>query len=68
MLGLIATQLKTAMGSADRLLRWKGTSFVMFINSTETIQDLRLRLGETVAATGHQYVEVRKKSVMFPSA
>ena len=34
MLSLIAAQLKTLLGPNDRLLRWKGTSFVMFINST----------------------------------
>ncbi len=34
MLAAIASQLKAVQGPEDRLLRWKGTSFVMFIVST----------------------------------
>jgi GGDEF domain-containing protein len=65
MLSLIATQLKTLLGPSDRLLRWKGTSFVMFINSTESIQAIRALLAETVAATGQQYIEVGRKSALL---
>jgi GGDEF domain-containing protein len=65
MLSLIAAQLKTLLGPNDRLLRWKGTSFVMFINSTEGIQDIRARLAETVATTGQQYIEVGRKSALL---
>ena len=65
MLSLIAAQLKALLGPNDRLLRWKGTSFVMFINSTEGIQDIRARLAETVATTGQQYIEVGRKSALL---
>lgn len=33
MLAMIGTHLKPMLSGDDRLLRWKGTSFVMFINS-----------------------------------
>jgi GGDEF domain-containing protein len=65
MLTLIATQLKTVLGPADRLLRWKRTSFVMFINSAGAIQEVRTRLAGAVAATSQQYFEVGRNSAML---
>ena len=65
MLTVIATQLKTLLGPNDRLLRWKGTSFVMFIKSTEALHEIRTRLAEAVAATGQQYIEVGRKSALL---
>jgi GGDEF domain-containing protein len=65
MLALIGKQLKTALGPSDRLLRWKGTSFVMFLNTTETAVQIRGRLGGTVAAIGRQYIEVGRNSAML---
>jgi GGDEF domain-containing protein len=65
MLSIIATHLKTTLGPNDRLLRWKGTSFVMFIDSTHAIRGIRARLAETVAATGQQYIEVGTKSTLL---
>jgi GGDEF domain-containing protein len=65
MLSLIAAKLKTVLGPSDRLLRWKGTSFVMFIDSPETIQDVRVRLAGVVAETSQQYIEVGRKSTLL---
>ena len=65
MLNLIATELKTALYPHDRLLRWKGTSFVMFINSTAAIPEIRSRLAKAVAATSQQYIEVGKNSALL---
>jgi GGDEF domain-containing protein len=65
MLALIGQSLKTVLEPDDRLLRWKGTSFVMFFNSTATIQGVRARLSEAVAATGQHYVEVGKKTALL---
>jgi GGDEF domain-containing protein len=65
MLNLIATELKTVLGPHDRLLRWKGTSFVMFINSTAPIPEIRSRLAKAVAATSQQYIEVGRNSALL---
>jgi GGDEF domain-containing protein len=65
MLTAIATQLKTMLGPNDRLLRWKGTSFVLFMNSTAGNIEIKARLAETVAATCKQYIEVGKKSALL---
>jgi len=65
MLSLIGQSLKTVMEPDDRLLRWKGTSFVMFLHSTATIQGVRARLSHAVAATGQHYIEVGKKTALL---
>jgi GGDEF domain-containing protein len=77
MLAMIGTQLNTMLGPQDRLLRWKGASFVMFLNSGETIGQVRARLAETVSITSQQYIEVGNKTsllsigvdwIVFPQA
>jgi hypothetical protein len=65
MLALISQSLKAVLGPRDRLLRWKGTSFVMFLESASTIQEVRAMLAEAVAATGQHYIEVGKKSALL---
>lgn len=65
MLNLIAAELKAVLGPQDRLLRWKGTSFVMFINSTAAIPEIRSRLAKAVAATSQQYIEVGRNSALL---
>ena len=65
MLSAISQSLKTVLGANDRLLRWKGTSFVMFLNSTATINEVRVLLSEAVARTGQHYIEVGKKSALL---
>jgi GGDEF domain-containing protein len=65
MLSLIGTQLKAALGSGDRLLRWKGSCFVMFLNSTEHPSEVRQRLSQAVTVTQQQYIEVGRKSALL---
>jgi GGDEF domain-containing protein len=65
MLSLISQTLKSILGPNDRLLRWKGQSFVMFFTSTGTIADVRAMLSEAVAKTGQHYIEVGKKSALL---
>jgi hypothetical protein len=65
MLAMIGTQLKTVLGPHDRLLRWKGTSFVMFIHSNAGMQEIRGRLSAVVAAAGQRYFEVGRKSALL---
>jgi len=65
MLGLVSQSLKTVLGPNDRLLRWKGTSFVMFLNSPGGINEVRARLAEAVSRTGQHYVEVGNKSALL---
>jgi GGDEF domain-containing protein len=65
MLTTIGTQLKTLLGPTDRLLRWKGTSFVMFIYSTDAIKEIRSRISGIISTVGQQYIEVGRKSAML---
>jgi GGDEF domain-containing protein len=65
MLSLIGTRLKGALGPQDRLLRWKGQSFVMFLSTVEALGEVRSRLSEIVAAAGQQYIEVGRKSALL---
>jgi GGDEF domain-containing protein len=65
MLALIGQNLKTVLGANDRLLRWKGTSFVLFLNSTATLNEIRVLLSETVARTGQHYIEVGQKTALL---
>jgi GGDEF domain-containing protein len=65
MLAMIGAQLKTVMAPGDKLLRWKGTSFVMFLNSTASIQEIRAHLLSAVGRTSQQYIEVGNKSVLL---
>jgi len=65
MLALISRSLKAVLGPNDRLLRWKGTSFVMFLNSSATLVEIQVRLSDAVAAVGQQYIEVGKKSALL---
>jgi GGDEF domain-containing protein len=65
MLSLISQTLKSVLGPQDRLLRWKGTSFVMFLNSSATISEIRVLLTEAVGRTGQHYIEVGKKTALI---
>ena len=65
MLSMIGTQLKTLLGPTDRLLRWKGTSFVMFIYSAAALHEIRARISEVIATTGQHYIEVGTKSALL---
>jgi GGDEF domain-containing protein len=65
MLATIGTELKKVLGPDDKLLRWKGTSIVVFISSTATAGEIKARLYGAVAATGQQYVELGRKSALL---
>jgi GGDEF domain-containing protein len=65
MLSTLGQLLKAVLGSHDRLLRRQGSSFVMFINTTATIREIRTQLSETVDKIGMQPVEVGKKSALL---
>lgn len=64
MLFTVGTELQAALGPDDRLLRWKGRSFVMFINSMTSISGVRARLSQVVAKIGMQHIEVGTKSAI----
>ncbi len=65
MLALLHQSLKAVAGPRDKLLRWKETAFVMFVNSSEPIQDVRGRLSEVVTASTQHYFEVGAKTAML---
>jgi len=65
MLTLVGESLKRVLEPDDRLLRWKGTSFVLFHHTTASIQEVRARLSEAVAATGQHYIEVGRTTALL---
>lgn len=65
MLAAVGSRLKTVLGPEDRLLRWKGSSFVMFITSNAPVREIKAHLAQAVAATGKQYFEMGSKSAML---
>lgn len=65
LLSLVSQNLKSLVGPNDRLLRWKGTSFVMFFSSSKSLPEIRGTLAETVSRTGQHYIELGKKSVLL---
>jgi GGDEF domain-containing protein len=65
MLSTLGNELKAILGPDDRLLRWKGASFLMFFTSTTTIGGVRARLAAAVAKIGMQYIEVGRKSALL---
>ena len=65
MLNFISQNLKGVLGPSDRLLRWKGTAFVMFLSSTAPIHEVRALLSEAAASTGQHYIEVGRKSALL---
>lgn len=65
MLAQIAEGLKAACVSGDRMMRWKGASFVMFLKSTEGLLTVRRRIAAIVAKIGQRYVEIGKHSALL---
>jgi hypothetical protein len=65
MLSMLGKLLKALLGPHDRLSRREGASFVMFINTTASIRDLRAQLSATVAKIGMKPVEVGSKSTLL---
>ena len=65
LLALVGQALKGVLGPNDRMLRWKGTSFVMFLNSTGSLAEIRMLLTEAVARMGQHYIEVGNKAALI---
>jgi GGDEF domain-containing protein len=65
MLVLIAEGLKHAAGPEDRLVRWNGPCFVMFLRSAETLLAIRRRLSAAVVKIGQRYVEAGTNSALL---
>jgi hypothetical protein len=65
MVSVIGAQLKTALGPEDRLMRWKGASYLMFFKSAAARHEIRAHLLGVVTATGQQHVEVGRKSALL---
>ncbi|MCW5981113.1 MAG: hypothetical protein KIT09_23725 [Bryobacteraceae bacterium] len=68
MLALVSRNLKSVLGPDDRLVRWKGASFLAFINSTAGLSQVRARLADAVATTGKHYVEAGSKTALLSVA
>jgi hypothetical protein len=66
MLSLLSAPLKATMGPVDRLLRWKGASFVLFRSSPMSLAQIRAELAEVVSRTGEHYVDVGTRSALLP--
>jgi GGDEF domain-containing protein len=65
MLATISEGLKLILGPNDRLMRWKGPSFVMLLSSSEGLLGLRRRLSVTVTKICQNYVELGERSTLL---
>ena len=65
MLALIGETLKSASIAEDRIMRWKGPSFVVFLKSSEGLLAIRRRIAHLVNKIGQRYVEVGKNSALL---
>jgi GGDEF domain-containing protein len=65
MLAAIGEGLKTIQGPNDRLMRWKGPSFVMLLSSSDGLLSLRRQLSATVMKICQSYVELGKRSTLL---
>jgi hypothetical protein len=65
MLSALGTQLKNALGPADRLLPWKGTSIVMLIQTMSSMAEVRAQLAKAVIKVGMQSIDVGGKSALL---
>jgi GGDEF domain-containing protein len=65
MLAAIEEGLKSVQGPNDRLMRWKGPAFVMFLSSPDTLFETRRRLSGTVVKIGQRHIELGKNSALL---
>ena len=65
MLAFIGEGLKAVQGPNDRLMRWKGPNFVMFLSSADNLQGIRRRLSAAVSKIGQSYIEVGKNAALL---
>jgi GGDEF domain-containing protein len=65
MVTVIGEVLKSIEGPDDRLMRWKGPSFVMLVNSPDHLIFVRRRIAAAVSKIGQRYVELGKNSALL---
>ncbi len=65
MLAMIGKVLETAQAPNDRLMRWKGPSYVMFLSSNDNLEGIRRRLTGVIAKISQRYVELGKNSALL---
>jgi GGDEF domain-containing protein len=65
MLAVIGESLKAVATGEDRIMRWKGPSFVVFLKSAEGLLAVRRRIAQMVNKIGQRYVEVGKNSALL---
>jgi len=65
MVAVIGEGLKPALGAHDRLVPWKGSSFVMFLRSPEAVAAIQRRLSAAVARIAQRYVEAGGRSALL---
>jgi GGDEF domain-containing protein len=65
MLAMIGKVLETAQGPNDRLMRWKGPSFVMFLSSNDNLPGIHRRISGLIAKISQRYVELGKNAALL---
>ena len=65
MLSVMGENLKAACGAEDRLMRWKGASFVMFVKSADGLLAVRRKMASIASKIGQRYVEVGNNSALL---
>jgi GGDEF domain-containing protein len=65
MLAAMDEGLKSVQGPNDRLMRWKGPAFVMFLSSPDTLFETRRRLSAAVVKIGQLHIELGKNSALL---
>jgi len=65
MLAMISKNLKALLGPGDRIVRWKGTSLVVFLYSRSGMKVVRAQLSEAVSSTRQQYINVGSRSALL---
>ena len=68
MLAVVAAGLKTIQGPKDRIMRWKGPSLLLFLNSAENIAAIRHRLAAAAARISQGHIEVGAHAALLAVA
>jgi hypothetical protein len=65
LLSIVGKGLESAVGPRDRLLRWKGASFVLFATAPDGIGGVRRRVAAATSRVSQRYVELSKNSALL---
>ena len=65
MISIVGKGLESAQGSGDRLVRWNGASFVMFVSAADGIANVRRRVAAAAARISQRYIELGKNSALL---